>query len=726
MKSENQNASDHEAQLQDKLESLLQDEDSLLACLGWLFSFHGKNLSKTALLGGGGRKGTQLTPAELIDIADKNGFRAKVIKRSLNNLATALFPVILITKDERAVLLTEKQGQSYKVRMVETNFEVTEQTLSELNDQISGYVILCRPHHALSEDRRAAAKINYQNWFWGTLQQNWWTYLQVGLAAIFINLFALASPFFTMIVYDRVVPNQAIDTLWVLATGVSLVILFDFVLKTLRAWFIDHAGKKADIVIACKIFDKVLDMRLASRPSSAGAFANSLREFESLRDFFTSATLVTLVDLPFALLFIGVLWLINPNMATIMGIAAMAIIVWGMIVQFPLSFSVKRHFRETAQRHGTLIETINGLETIKTAGAQGRVRQSWQTAVGLTAKSNVTTRNWAASAGHVTQAVQQIANVSLILMGVYLIGLGELSIGALIASVMLSGRTLAPLGQVAQLLTRFHQSRSALQALNKIMAEPVERPPHIEFISTERLSGKITCKTVGFTYPEAKQPALTNLNFTIKQGEKIAIIGAVGSGKSTLLRLLDGLYLPNEGDILLDNIDLRQIDPLDIRRDTGFMGQDPFLFSGSIGENITIGWPEAPIESLKLAAERAGISHYINQLPAGFDHQVGERGEGLSGGQRQGIALARALIRQPPILLLDEPSAQLDRKSEQLMIANLERLDYPHSLILTTHRSSLLRLVSRIIVMDKGRIIMDGPKQQVLENLSNKQGQGDG
>lgn len=598
--------------------------------------------------------------------------------------------------------------------------------VDHLQDAYLGYVIYLRPEVLLDDLDQTTREARKGHWFWGTVFQSKGLYLQVALAAVVINLFALAVPLFTLNVYDRVIPNNAVETLNVLAAGAVLVFLFDLSIKTLRGWFIDVAGKRADVILACRIFDQLLDIKLSARPGSAGAFANTLREFETVRDFFTSATLVSFVDLPFGFLFITVIFLMAPPLTLVYLGAITVLIGYSLVAQVPMRRIVQRYYKESEQRHGVLVETINGLEVIKGIGAEPRMRHLWEGLVGASARSSQRARAWSLSATNVSGFVLQLSNVLVVVGGVHLVGAGSLSMGGIIASVMLGSRALAPFAQVSQLLVKLNQTRSALNGLDKMMRAEVERPGGKRFLHRPTVEGALAFDEVTFTYPGRKVPALRDVSFSLAPGEHVGVIGRVGSGKSTLAKLVLGLYEPDSGMVLLDGTDLRQVNPIDLRRHIGYVAQEPFLFRGTIRDNVSVAAPHLSDQRILQACALAGVDDLARQIPEGYDTLVGERGDGLSGGQRQLITLARALVRDPPILLMDEPTSAMDSQSEKDLFRRLRDTVQGRTLLLITHRASLLELVSRIIVLDRGRVVADGPRKTVLEALSSGQIQGFG
>jgi len=695
------------------------DEDPLLDCLVWLTAHYGSPKSADVLKAGLPFAGARMPASLFVRAAERAGLRARVVRRRLGSINRLVLPAVLILKGARACILADLPDKgAARLVLPETGGGSVAVPLRELEQDYTGYAIYLRPAARIENDIDRSEVPRPSAWFWGTIASNWWSYLQVALAASLINVFALATPLFVMIVYDRVVPNNAVETLWVLATGVVVVFGFDFVLKSLRGYFIDAAGKRADVLLASRVFEQVLAMKMVARPGSSGAFANNLREFETLRDFFTSATLVAVVDLPFVAFFMAVIWLVGGDIVLVQVVAVPLILVVGAALQWPLNRVVHRHMRETEEKHGVLVESISGLETLKALGAEGRMRRRWEDYVGLTANSSMAARVISQGGVNFAGLVAQASYVAVVVYGVYLIGEGLMSVGGLIACVMLSNRALAPLVQVAQLLTRFHRSVSALRSLNRIMRAPIERPVGTKFLHRPTLDGAVSFKEVHFAYPGADLEALRGVSFDVAAGERVGIIGRVGSGKSTVAKLLLALFEPSAGAVLVDGTDLRQIDPVDLRRNIGYVPQDVFLFRASVRENITIAAPQADDAAVLRSARLAGVDDFVSQHPLGYDMHIGERGEGLSGGQRQAVAIARALMQDPHIIVLDESTSSMDTRGEAAFRERLTEILPSRTLILITHRASLLNLVDRLIVLDNGRVVADGPRQQVIEALA--------
>lgn len=697
---------------------LHRPEDPLLDCLTFLTRLHQRPKSQEALTAGLPLVDGHLTPALFVRAAERAGLNARLVRRSLERIHEAALPVVLLLKDRRAVVLLGWQADG-GARIADPDAGMGEDvwTREALLDHYAGSALLVRPAPVFDERSAEHGHLIAGHWFWGALRKLWPIYGEVLLAALLVNVFALVMPFFTMNVYNRVVPNRAVETLWVLAIGVAVVSLFDLLMRSLRAYFLDVAGKKFDVALSARLFEHVMGLRMEVRPRSVGAFANQLSEFESFREFITSATLTTLIDLPFALLFLGMIaWLGGPLVAVPLVLMPL-VILYGWRAQRRLRVLVQQTMRLGAQKQATVVETLTGYETVRSMGAASPIQRRWEQLIGSLARLAMRSRLLSSSVVNVAGLAVQLSSVGMLVYGVHRIIDGDLSVGALIACVMLAGRALAPLAQVAGLLVRFDQSMAALRSVDQIMQLPVERPPERNFLHRPVLQGAIEFNHVSFVYPGQQVPALDDVSLRIAPGERVAVIGRIGSGKSTLEKLILGLYQPTAGAVLLDGIDLRQIDPADVRRNIGYVPQDVTLFFGTLRENIALAAPQASDEAIVRAAELAGVMSFAARHPAGLDMPIGERGEGLSGGQRQAVVIARALLLEPPVLIMDEPTNAMDNSTEEQFKNRLAPLLEGRTLLLVTHRASLLSLVNRVIVMDGGRIVADGPKDQVLEAL---------
>ncbi|MCK2088034.1 type I secretion system permease/ATPase [Thauera aromatica] len=694
-------------------------DDSLLECLILVARAQGTNLTRDAALAGLPLAGGGLTPALLSRAARRAGLSSRIVQHPLERLNDALLPAILLLEGNEACILVGWQEGRAVARVVfpELGDAAVDMPAAELARRYLGRAIYLRPRFRFDARTPQVRPSRHGHWFWSVVAENRSLYRDVLLAAFAINLFAVAMPLFVMNVYDRVVPNHAIETLWVLAAGVFVVLVAEFVLRTMRGYFIDLAGNRADVKLSAVIMERVLGMRMETRPSSVGSFAANLRAFESVRDFISSATVIAFIDLPFALLFLAVVgWIAWPLLLPFV-VGIVALLLYAVAVQGKMRELSETIYRAGAQRNATLVEGLVGIEAIKTLGAEGVVQRRWEQTAALLAGVGSKLRLLSASATNASLWVQHSVSVAVIVMGIYLIGDGGLSMGGLIACYLLSSRAMAPISQVASLLVHYHNASTSLSALEGLMAQEVERPEEAAFISRKTLRGGIEFRDVGFTYPGQSASVLRNVSLRIQPGEHVAILGRVGSGKTTLEKLILGLYRPTSGAVLVDGIDLRQLDPAELRRNIGYVAQDPMLFYGSLRDNLVLGAAPVEDEDVLKAARIAGILDLVNAHPQGFDLQVGERGSLLSGGQRQAVALARALINDPPVLLFDEPTSSMDRSTEENVKHRLRSFAKGKTMIVITHRTSLLELVDRIIVIDAGRIVADGPKAHVVEAL---------
>jgi ATP-binding cassette subfamily C protein LapB len=696
-------------------------QDPLLECLVLLTQQSQRPFSAQVLVDGLPLVDGRLTPRLFLRAAARAGFAAKVAQRPLRKLSKLLLPAVLLLKDEQACILQKIDfaKSEAEIQQPESGGVMT-LSLEELDALYTGFVIFLRAEYSFGETTTRELDDRGGHWFWSTLWRSARIYRDVLLASLLINIFVLANPLFVMNVYDRVVPNNAVETLWVLAVGVLVVYLFDFGLKMLRAYFIEVAGKKSDVLLSARLFEKVMGLRYDAMPASVGAFASNLREFESIRNFLSSTTNTVLIDIPFMLLFLLVISWIGGPLVVVPAMAIPIILIYALIIKPRLRRSIEHTFTASAQKNGTLVESLTAMETLKTQRAASPMQGRWESAVGYIANWGLKSRMLSSSVANVAGFVQQLASVLLVIGGVYMIMEQTLSMGGLIACVILSGRAIAPLGQIAGLIAHYEQSLKALKTLDEIMALPDEHEAGRRYVHRPELKGGVEFKEVSFTYPATEYGALHGVSFRLQPGERVGLIGRIGSGKSTIQKLLLGLYRPADGAISIDGIDLNQIDPTDLRRSVGYVPQDVMLFAGTVRDNITIGLPHATDAQILTAARLAGVESFVNQHPLGFDMPVGERGGRLSGGQRQAVALARALLHEPSVLVLDEPSNSMDNASEEAMRRQLKGFIKNRTLLMVTHKMSLLDLVDRLIVVDAGRILADGPKDSVLEAL--KQG----
>jgi ATP-binding cassette, subfamily C, bacterial LapB len=696
--------------------------DPLLDCLVEVCRLHGNGASRASLAAG-----LPLVQGRLnLELAERAAARAGMATRlqrlALDKIDAAALPAILVLAGNQACVLLghDEQGKA-RVLLPETGQGAVILAPAELAARYAGVTLFVRPHFRFDSRAPAARETRRGHWFWSAIGAQRFVYRDVLAAAALVNLFALAFPIFSMNVYDRVVPNHAVETLWAMAIGIVLVLCADLWLRSLRSRFVDEASARIDVALSATLLERVLGLKLAHRPESVGAFASQLRGFEQVRDFIASGTVTALIDLPFTLVFIAVMVWLSPWLAVPVVIVFALIVVIGWVLQHRLHQLSETTWQASAQRNATLIESLTGLETIKTQGAEGTIQARWERNNLFLARMNVRMRALSSSAMYGTAWLTQGVSVAVIVIGVYLINERQLTMGALIAASMLAGRALAPAGQVVGLLMQYQGARTALESLDKLMAKPIERPSAAEgaapFIQRRELKGEIELRSVRFAYPNRDDAALDGVSFRVTPGERVALIGRVGSGKSTIQRLVLGLYEPTGGEVLLDGVDVRQLDPADVRRNIAYVSQDVLLFHGSLRDNIAFGLPFADDAAIVAAADVAGLLEFVNRHPRGFDMPVGERGESLSGGQRQAVGIARAVLHNAPLLLLDEPSSAMDFSTEAHVTQRLAAFAQGKTVLLVTHRTSLLSLVDRVIVIDNGRVVADGPRERIMQAL---------
>lgn len=698
--------------------------DSFLECLAFLGKHFGKTKSPKSLVSGLPYDEKGMDAKLFCEAAKKNNIKAEIAKKTnLSKFSNAVMPCVLILKGNIPCVLIETKNNQAKIYDPKTK-AVQEISLKQLSEKYTGYLIYVTPDKGSNAKEQQGDMTSCQSdhWYWSIVKKRKELYALVILASVFINLFALVSPLFIMNVYDRVIPNAAIETGWALGIGAIIAFIFDFAFRTIRGYLIDFASRNTDVIATRRIYDHVLDMRLSHKPLSSGAFANMLKDFDSVRDFFTSATITALVDLPFTVLFLFFVYQLGGYIALILiGIIAL-VVVMGMGIQYALKKLVFRSQKSAQSKHGLLLETIHGLETIKSLQSDGVFRKKYTQYSEEEAVSAQKTRMLSAFGVNSATFLQQITSVIIILNGMYLVNDNVLTVGGLIACVILGGRAISPIGQIANLITRYHQAGQSMRTLDEIMSAPLERPKERDFLSRSALSGHLKFQNVNFSYPQYNNvPVLRDVSFDMKAGEKVGIIGRVGSGKSTIAKLLLKLYEPDSGVIFADDTDLRQIDPADIRHNIAYIAQDVTLFQGSIRDNISISMPNASEKEILECATAAGVHDFVSAHPLGYDAPVGEGGDALSGGQRQAISLARAMLKQPDIIVCDEPTNAMDMQSENAFCKYIQSIGSDKTLLLITHKHSMLHLVDRLIVMHNGKIVMDAPRDVVIEALQSGQ-----
>lgn len=702
--------------------------DSLLACLVIITQLKQCPYSAEALQAGLPLENNCLTPALFPRAAERAGLHTRLVNKPLTEISPLILPVVLLLKDKGACILQRyhKDGTA-TVIMPEMDKQASVRVkLVELAQEYTGYTFFIQPIHAFETRTKKGLEEKPKSWFWGTLWRFKHIYYQVALSSLFINSFALVMPLFIMNVYDRVIPNNALETLWVLAIGTTIVFLFDFLIKSLRGFFIDTAGKKADILLASSLFSQMMGIKMSVRPPSAGVQANHMREFEGLRDFFTSATLSTVVDLPFILLFLLIIWLIGGSIVIVHLATIPLIIITSFLISGPLSHYVANAFMGGSQKHAILVESLNNLEVIKSVAAEGLMQTRWEKSVGYAAEASLRTRFFSLLASNVTTFLHHLTTVLVVIMGVYLVADKSIdfTIGALIACVILTGRAMAPLTQMTNLFTRYYMARQSYQVLDEMMKLPIERPIAHKFLHRPKIDGAIEFDNVTFHYPEQKIDLYRGLTFRIAPGEKVAILGEMGVGKSTLHKLIMNFYSPVSGAIRIDGTDINQIDPVDLRHHIGYVPQENRLFFGTVRDNIAFKAPWIEDHEVLTVAKVVGADDFISRHPSGYDMPIEEGGGGLSGGQAQSICIARSLLLSPQILLFDEPTSAMDSLTEKKFLLNMQHYLQDKTLLLVTHKAALLTLVDRIIVIQQGKVMIDGPREEVLKALNTLNQQG--
>jgi len=655
--------------------------------------------------------------------AAKAGFKSQLQKRKLEDIPSIVLPAILVLKNDNACVLLaiDTEGGVAQVIAPTVDKNPMEIDLVKLSEEYLGYVFfLKRGYEGFGENKLVNVVAKKGHWFFGTLMMFKGLYSRVLLATFLVNLFVVAGPLFTMNVYDRIIPHNAIDTLWVLAIGIALIYLFDLLLKYIRTYFLENVAKKSDIILSSMLFEHAIGLKMKDKPRSVGAFTSTIKDFDGIRSFFAASAITAFIEMPFALIFITVIYFINSTIVIVPLVALLLLLFFSIPMKYSIQKVLDSTHEATARRNGILVEALANLETIKAFNANSSVQWHWEESTGDIAGKSLKSRIKSNSLTTLSAFLTQFCSVAVIVLGVYLIKAGELTMGGLIAVNILASRSIAPMAQAVSLMINFGQMKSALHSLNEFMDLEVERPEEKKFIRRPDFQGEIEFKTVNFNYPGEEKKALTNVNFHLQPGERVGIIGQVGSGKSTISKILLGLYEPSDGSVFIDGLDIKQIDPADLRHNFSYVPQDVVLFSGTVRDNITLKSPHADDEAIIQAANVGGVNTFTDRHPMGMDLQVGERGFSLSGGQRQSVAVAMGFIDPSPIVLLDEPTNAMDFNTELKVIKNMKQATKGKTTIVITHKPSILEIVDRLLVMDNGNIVMDGPKQEVLAKLGGK------
>ena len=653
------------------------------------------------------------------DLAGQHGMVAVWTRSRLQQLPGYVLPVIVPLLDGRAAVLLSVTGPNARVLMAETGLSEITMPMDELEQLASGEVLVVKPAMQHSAQQLVPFQGEAFAWFWNTVWRYKGFYIESMLAAAVANVLTLAAVFFAMNVYDRVVPTQAYTSLWTLAIGTTLAILLEFGTRWLKARLVDLAGRKADLSLNAMLLREIMAIRLEHRPQSIGIFASSMRDFESLRDFMSSASMVLVVDMPFILLFLVMIGIIGGPIAWIPAAAVPLLVIVGLWAQRPLMRAMRENMKESGDKQSVLVESLLNLEMLKAHNAESYLQRRWENANLAATGSYKQIRALTNLMLGMTATLQQLVTVGMVVYGVYLIGDNTLTLGGLIASVILAGRAISPLGSIMALAARYQQARSALDTLDALMKRPRDRDGTRRYVVPERIGGALHAEQIEFAYPGEHQiPVIRKVSLQLQAGEHLALLGRIGSGKSTLLRLLAGLYTPLAGRVSIDGVDLQQIEPAELRSRLGYVGQDAQLFLGSLRENLVLSDSWISDARVIEVLQKLDLYSLVASHPRGLDMPLTEAGGGLSGGQRQLLAIARMMLRDPALVFLDEPTSMMDQTTEARVIEVLGQWLKGRTLVLSTHRLQLLAWTGRIALMDQGQLVLEGPREEVLHKLS--------
>jgi ATP-binding cassette subfamily C protein LapB len=652
------------------------------------------------------------------------GLQFKVAQAAPPDVPARLLPVLAEWKDGSVVIVLRRGPDEVVIAVPAAGGAVEQQlSLGEFQDKASGRIGFVEPLATRTRDARLDEFLRARkpSWFRDIVLRDKSSYAQIVLASLFGNLLAFATSLFAMQVWDRVVPAQSIPTLWVLALGVATAIVFELLLRTARVSLADRVGKRADLAISSMLFARALDLRNDARPKSTGSFIAQLRDIEQLRELLTSTTIAAFIDLPFVILFLAFFTALAGPLVFIVLAVLIAIVVPGLLLQVPMSRLAREGMRESALRNAILVESIERVEEIKSLQAEPRFQSLWERYTHTAAQIGIAQRRYTSLFVNWTQTLQHLAYTAVLVAGTYMVLAGEMSMGALIACSIITNRVIVLFMPMGQAFARWQSAKVALSGLDDLIGKPVDHDPEREALRRPTLKGDYLFQNVRYAYGEDGATVFQVDNLAIRAGERVALLGRIGAGKSTMLRLLSGMAQPTSGQILLDGTDLKIISPADLRREIGYLGQSAQLFLGSVRENLTIGRPDVSDEEILQTLAVTGGLHLVQGQSRGLDLMLQEGGIGLSGGQRQTLLLARTLLRNNNIVLLDEPSAAMDESTERQFVERLRRWAGARTLVIATNRAGILPLVDRIIVIDNGRVVLDGPKNEVLKSLTRPQ-----
>lgn len=698
----------------------LEHVDPMLVCFAMLAKLIDRPAHLAALRTGFSLDASGRIPLDSYpDMARLHGMLATWTRYELSEIPGYVMPVIIPLVDGRSCVMVGKKGKMARVLMAESGMSELLMPMEQLVDLSSGDVLMVKPSSHKGAQQMVPFRGKAFEWFWGNLWRFKRFYIESMLASIVANILTLAVVFFAMNVYDRVVPTQAYTSLWTLAIGTTIAIVLEFSMRWLKAYLVDLGGKKADLAINSTLLREIMMIRLEHRPQSIGIFSSSMRDFDALRDFFSSASLVLLADMPFIILFVAFIGVLAGPLAWIPAMVVPVLILVGLLAQKPLMRAMRESMKESGDKQSVLVESMLNLELLKAHNAESYLQRRWDTSNFAAAESYKKIRSMTNTILGLTTMTQHLVTVSMVVWGVYLIGANQLTLGGLIASVILAGRAIAPLGSVMSLAARYQQAVSSLETLDGLMKRPRDREMDRRYIVPDRFEGGIAAKELEFHYPgEHKIPVINRVSFTLSPGDHLGLLGRVGSGKSTLLRLMAGLYTPTSGSVLIDGIDLQQIDPAELRTRIGYVGQDPQLFMGTLRENLTLSDSWLSDSKVIEVLNKLDLYGMVARHPRGLDMPLTEAGGGLSGGQRQLLAVARMMLRDPAYVFLDEPTSHMDQNTETKVIDVLGQWLKNRTLILATHRMQLLQWTNRLAVLERGALMIEGPSEEIMKKLS--------
>ncbi len=694
--------------------------DPLLVCMAMAARMLGHPVHQQVLRAGFALDAKGRVPlASYPDLAHEHGLMAAWSRTRLSQLPGYVMPVLLPLKDGRACVLRKVSDGQAHVYWADSGMQDARLPLPELQALAREEVLVVKLPPERHEQTLTPMQGKAFQWFWGTLWRFRHFYVESMVATMLANVLTLASVFFTMNVYDRVVPTQAYASLWTLAIGTALAAILEFVMRWLKAKLVDLGGKKADLAINATLLREIMAIRLEHRPQSVGIFTSSMRDFESLRDFFSSSSLVLLADMPFAIMFLALIAMVGGHLVWVPLLAVPVLIIVGLAAQPGLTQAMRENMKESGDKQSVLVEAVLNLEILKAHNAESYLQRRWEMANLAGAESYKKMRNITNFIMGLTGTVQQLVTVVMVVVGVYLIHANQLTLGGLIASVILAGRAISPLASVMSLASRYQQARTSLETLDSLIKRPRDRSPGRSHVIPESIAGALEAHELEFAYPgEHKIPVIRKVSWTLAPGQKVAMLGRVGSGKSTLLRLMAGLYAPSAGNVRLDGVDLQQLEPSEVRSSIGYVGQEPQLFMGTLRDNLVLSddWISSAV--IHDVLRQLGLYEMVATHPRGLDMPITEAGGGLSGGQRQLVSIARMMLRDPRLVFMDEPTSSMDQNTEARVIQVLGQWLQGRTLMISTHRPQLLEWVDTIAVIDSGKCIALGEKQEILTRLT--------